>query len=623
MENYTANSGLYVIPMRLVPRGDGTFDKVPLPEGNPHENATRDHVRITAWWTTWPDAEVGYSTGKSGVVTADIDVKKGKDGYARLSERALDLPNTFSYATPSGGRHFIYASPLASRLSQKTDYLDMEGVDRQTGKSLAVLYADQAPAPEEIAEAPAWALETTGNASYAGVSPYTGDADTWMAQASIGPLASVVSPLSQKIMDTARSLPHVGNGDVQTLTMRLAMARVQNHPGASTAYQVVKDRYWSTSNESDRKKEAEWSRLMAGAIGIAEAAKAAGETTDYASWQTMSEPRPHAVTTAEAIAQDTEPAIAFIKLSDIRKKPKPQWWVDGLVRQSSLAIVAGAGGLGKTFWSLHVAACVATGTAWFDHAVRPGKVLYVASEGIEDFPVRIDALCDAHGIDAAEVEERMSFVETGVSLSNPKSTELLKTKLAADPYDLIVLDTFSQLSNVANENDAAMIAGVMREALAIRKVHPGSTILIVHHATKESGKMRGSSAFRDNVDTVIAMTGKSTDLVLSTYADDSGKQRSGAPVKLEGFYLAEHMDSVVMARQATVAPARTAPNADADVVWGAFDDMKVRTLAQVAKATGLDKRKVERITGPWREDGTLQRKTAADGTSGYARVTVG
>lgn len=61
-----AAQGLHVIPLK--PR-----DKVPL-TAHGGKDATTDPAQIRAWWTQWPDANIGIATGKvSGFWVLDLD----------------------------------------------------------------------------------------------------------------------------------------------------------------------------------------------------------------------------------------------------------------------------------------------------------------------------------------------------------------------------------------------------------------------------------------------------------------------------------------------------------------------------------------------------------------------
>jgi len=75
------------------------------------ELATADPVQLGAWWTQWPDANIGISTARFLVV--DIDPKKGGDASAKRLHKDEDggLPKTLCSKTWSGGAHMIYALP--------------------------------------------------------------------------------------------------------------------------------------------------------------------------------------------------------------------------------------------------------------------------------------------------------------------------------------------------------------------------------------------------------------------------------------------------------------------------------------------------------------------------------
>jgi hypothetical protein len=79
------------------------------------KDATRDAEQITAWWTRWPDANIGLVTGKaSGWLVLDVDIKKGKRGdesLRALIEEHGPLPKTRHSLTASGGSHYYFRMP--------------------------------------------------------------------------------------------------------------------------------------------------------------------------------------------------------------------------------------------------------------------------------------------------------------------------------------------------------------------------------------------------------------------------------------------------------------------------------------------------------------------------------
>jgi putative DNA primase/helicase len=97
-----ANMGWDVFP--LTPN-----TKIPLPGSSGFKDATKDKVKIQAWWDRTPDANIGIATGqRSGIVVLDVDVKNGSPGQDSL-KRISGLHPTLIAKTPTGGWHYVYA----------------------------------------------------------------------------------------------------------------------------------------------------------------------------------------------------------------------------------------------------------------------------------------------------------------------------------------------------------------------------------------------------------------------------------------------------------------------------------------------------------------------------------
>jgi putative DNA primase/helicase len=114
-----------VFPTRLIPRADGTFNKVPLVRWakDPVDRAAvdaRDPKLIEKWWRRWPDAVISMPTGtRSDVIVLDIDVKLGKNGFDTLADFGKSiLPVTPIAHTPTGGVHLYFScNPVEIRNS--------------------------------------------------------------------------------------------------------------------------------------------------------------------------------------------------------------------------------------------------------------------------------------------------------------------------------------------------------------------------------------------------------------------------------------------------------------------------------------------------------------------------
>jgi replicative DNA helicase len=91
-------------------------------------DATTDELQIREWWTQWPDARIGLTTGK-GLFVLDIDPRHGGDKTLHTWEEVNgSLPLTVEARTPSGGRHLYFLTPENMTVRSGTNVLG-PGVD--------------------------------------------------------------------------------------------------------------------------------------------------------------------------------------------------------------------------------------------------------------------------------------------------------------------------------------------------------------------------------------------------------------------------------------------------------------------------------------------------------------
>jgi hypothetical protein len=81
------------------------------------KDATRDPHQIRAWWSKWPQANIGLATGAaSGLVVIDIDPRNGgNETLAALVAKHGPMPATLKVITGSGGAHYYLKHPGAER----------------------------------------------------------------------------------------------------------------------------------------------------------------------------------------------------------------------------------------------------------------------------------------------------------------------------------------------------------------------------------------------------------------------------------------------------------------------------------------------------------------------------
>lgn len=113
---HLAKLGWHILPL-CWPNADGKcgcgrnhnkkqVGKAPLTK-NGWKDATTDPNRILAWWTKWPEANIGVALAQSGICVIDVDSEE-----ALAEARQLGLPaGALCVRTGSGkGYHFYFSA---------------------------------------------------------------------------------------------------------------------------------------------------------------------------------------------------------------------------------------------------------------------------------------------------------------------------------------------------------------------------------------------------------------------------------------------------------------------------------------------------------------------------------
>jgi len=110
-----AEKGFYVLPL--------SQDKTPLIKFANHPSLTSDDIKTI--WNKYPYAQIGLRTVQFFVVDIDNEAGHGTDGFKSI--KGINLNETLSQTTASGGKQFFYKKPKDISLSQNIGVLD--GVD--------------------------------------------------------------------------------------------------------------------------------------------------------------------------------------------------------------------------------------------------------------------------------------------------------------------------------------------------------------------------------------------------------------------------------------------------------------------------------------------------------------
>lgn len=191
-----------------------------------------------------------------------------------------------------------------------------------------------------------------------------------------------------------------------------------------------------------------------------------------------------------------------VPIYDLSLAPPMQWLIKGVLPRAELGVLFGASGSGKTFVALDLAFSVARGNAWRDRRTARGRVVIIAAEGAGGIGKRGEAYAryhefDLRGIDLHVIPAAPNF------LDNDDISEVMAEIGNIGPVDLVIIDTFAQVTPGANENTSEDIG----RALANLKLLYGVTNamnLVVAHAGKDLSKgVRGWSGLKAAADVQI------------------------------------------------------------------------------------------------------------------------
>jgi len=190
---------------------------------------------------------------------------------------------------------------------------------------------------------------------------------------------------------------------------------------------------------------------------------------------------------------------------EVRARPrKTAWLIKGFLPKAVLGVMFGASTTGKSFVALDMACAIARGADWNGHRVNKGRVLYVVAEGADGFIQRMDAYDHQHGVEKREIDLITGMVPNLTEVA--QVTDLIKDIKAREPYQVIIMDTFAQMTAGINENSGEDMGVALEQCKRIARIS-GAMVLLIHHSGKDAAKgARGWSGLRAAADVELEVT---------------------------------------------------------------------------------------------------------------------
>jgi hypothetical protein len=235
--------------------------------------------------------------------------------------------------------------------------------------------------------------------------------------------------------------------------------------------------------------------------------------------------------TPEAAGPQGKPArFQVLSAAQFVRRPAPTWLIEDVLPQGELVVLFGESGAGKSFMALDLVMAIARGVQWRDREVVKGRVVYVCAEGSRGFISRLEAYAEHNNLDVDTLP--VGFVVDAPNLL--QRAECLEVASQIGRADVVVFDTFAQVTPGGNENSGEDMGLALSHCKGIHRA-TGATVLLVHHSGKDASKgARGWSGLRAAADAEFEVidSGHGRSMTVT-------KQKDGETGEEFGFVLAD------------------------------------------------------------------------------------
>ncbi|MSU54742.1 MAG: hypothetical protein EXS48_02860 [Candidatus Staskawiczbacteria bacterium] len=421
------------------------------------ERATPDQIK--AWFTQFPDMNIGAATGAiSGIIVVDVE----KDGPVE------SFPKTTTVRTGGLGWHLYYKYP------------------NQTIKNSA----------RKLAEL----TDVRGDGGYVVLPPSihaSGNAYEWLMQPEYG-FTDIPVDLLQRMTDSnpnkLDSVKIVEGMRNETATKYIG--RVLHH----LPLDLFESAGWAALKEWNATKA--YPPLNEGELSLIFASISQREQKNRGDKDSSAKP------------------VNFtpFTLTDLYKEefPPGRWIVQDLVPLGTITALTGDSNTYKTFITQSMAASVVSGSPFLGHfPTMPGKVLIVDEENHRR---QVQERFKDLGVNATSDIIFLSL--EGVRIDNEEHLERLKEIIEKEKPVLVILDSLVRLHG-GEENSASEMSATFSAMKQL--VSDDRAILFIHHHRKPQGfakqssshSIRGSSDIIAAVDCHLAVDRKDTEFIIT------------------------------------------------------------------------------------------------------------
>jgi hypothetical protein len=207
----------------------------------------------------------------------------------------------------------------------------------------------------------------------------------------------------------------------------------------------------------------------------------------------------------ERVAGPMRDKLAFeFTRADNLQLSQINWIVDDYIESDSLAQVFGDPGGGKSFVSIDIACCVATGRPWHGHEVKQGSVFYIAGEGHNGLARRFKAwqLGNGQTLDGAPLYKSHRAAQLYDATEAAVVAESIKelSAQAGTVPSLIIIDTLARNHGGDENSTQDMNAFIQHLDVYLRQPWKCCVLVVHHSGVADKDRSRGSTALKGALD---------------------------------------------------------------------------------------------------------------------------
>jgi hypothetical protein len=191
-----------------------------------------------------------------------------------------------------------------------------------------------------------------------------------------------------------------------------------------------------------------------------------------------------------------------VPIYDLSLAPPMDWLIKGVLPRGELGVLFGASGSGKTFVALDLAFSVARGIAWRDRRTTRGRVAIIAAEGGVGIGKRGEAYARYHDFNLQGVEVHVITAAPNF-LDNDDVSEVIAELNNIGPVDLVIIDTFAQVTPGANENTSEDVGRALANLKLLHEATRAMNLVVAHAGKDLSKGVRGWSGLKAAADVQI------------------------------------------------------------------------------------------------------------------------